>query len=93
MRYGAWSRSSEERFVRYVNTAGLVTAQFHPLGVMPGVGKAVLKSILQRREAREFESYQDISANTGWRDPVESITARIHGEMAGRTGARLFVRR
>ena len=85
--------SSESRFVQYVNKAGLVTAQFHTLSVMPGVGKAVLKSVLERRDIQEFVSYDDISENTRWRNPAESIIQRIHDEVMGRTGSRLFARR
>lgn len=83
----------EDRFVQYVNNAVLVTAQFHPLGVMPGVGKAALKSILERRDIKKFESFKDISTSTRWRNPAESIIQRIHDEVRGNTSTYIFVRR
>ena len=85
--------SDEARFVEYVNRAGLVTAQVHALSMLPGVGKAVMKAILEQRATREFASYQDIESRTGWRDPSENICRRIQDELEGRTGTCLFVRR
>lgn len=83
----------EERFVQYINNAVLVTAQFHPLSVMPGVGRVTLKSILERRDIKKFESYDDISTNTHWQNPAESIIQRIRDEIMGRTSTYIFVRR
>lgn len=85
--------SGEARFVEYVNRAGLVTAQVHALSMLPGVGRAAMKAILEQRAAREFTSYQDVESRTGWRDPAESICRRIQDELEGRTGTCLFVRR
>lgn len=85
--------AAEERFAGYVSHAGLVTAQVHALSMLPGVGKAVMKSILDQRAIREFEGYADIEARTGWRDPAENIYRRIQDELEGRTGTCLFVRR
>jgi putative nucleotide binding protein len=84
--------SSESRFVGYLNTAGLVNTQAHSIGMLPGVGKALLKVILSEREARPFTSYADVEERTGWRDPAENLVQRIRDEMEGRTGTRLFVR-
>lgn len=84
--------SCESRFVGYLNTAGLVNTQAHSIGMLPGVGRALLKVILKEREARPFESYADVEERTGWRDPAENLVQRIRDEMEGRTGTRLFVR-
>lgn len=85
--------SGEARFVEYVNRAGLVTAQVHALSMLPGVGRAAMKAILEQRATREFTSYQDVESRTGWRDPAENICRRIQDELEGRTGTCLFVRR
>ena len=84
--------SCESRFVKYLNTAGLVNTQVHSIGMLPGVGRALLKVILSEREARPFTGYADIEERTGWRDPAENLVQRIRDEMEGRTGTRLFVR-
>ncbi|MXX20455.1 MAG: DUF655 domain-containing protein [Cenarchaeum sp. SB0661_bin_35] len=83
----------EDRFVQYINNAVLVTARFHPLSVMPGVGRATLKSILDRRDVKKFESYGDIATNTRWQNPAESIIQRISHEVMGQTSTYIFVRR
>lgn len=82
----------EDRFIKFLNMAGLVTAQVHSLSMLPGVGKALLRTILKERQKRPFENYADVEARTGWRDPAENLMQRIHDEMEGRAGARLFVR-
>ena len=82
----------EERFVKFLNVAGLVTARAHSLSMLPGVGKALLKTMLKERQARPFQSYADIEERTGWRDPAENLALRIRSEMDGQTGTRLFVR-
>lgn len=84
--------SCEARFIKYLNVAGLVTAQVHSIGMLPGVGKAILKAILSEREAHPFTSYADIESRTGWRNPTENLVQRIRDEIEGRTGTRLFVR-
>lgn len=82
----------ESRFVAYVNAAGLVTTQAHAIGMLPGVGKSLLNTILEERRRCPFESYADIETRTGWRFPAENLVQRIRDEMEGRTGMRLFVR-
>lgn len=82
----------EDRFVKFLNMAGLISAQVHALSMLPGIGKALLRTMLKERQAQPFRNYSDVEERTGWRDPAENLVQRIRDEIEGRTGARLFVR-
>lgn len=51
----------EERFVEFFNRAISITPKLHMLHLLPGIGKKLMWEILEEREKRPFESFQDIS--------------------------------
>jgi putative nucleotide binding protein len=51
----------EERFVEFFNKAISVTPKLHMLHLLPGIGKKLMWEILEEREKKPFESFQDIS--------------------------------
>jgi putative nucleotide binding protein len=52
-----------------------------------------MKTMLEEREKKKFESYQDLQERVGFKDPVKHISERILDELTGQSRMNLFVKR
>ncbi len=86
-------KSNEKRFVDYINTAQPINPRIHSLQLIPGIGKTYLKSILDERAKKPFESFDDLQTRIGLRDPAKLIARRIVEEISGDARMNIFVRR
>ncbi len=68
---------NEKRFVNYLNTAQPLTPRIHALELIPGIGKTYLNVLLQEREKKPFESYDDIERRVGLKEPINNLKKRI----------------
>jgi putative nucleotide binding protein len=84
---------NEKRFIDYVNIAQPVTPRIHALELIPGIGKKYMMAIIKGREAKKFESFQDIQDRIGLKDPAKLVARRIVEEITGEARMNLFVRR
>ena len=84
---------NEKRFVDYFNSSQPMTPRVHSLELIPGIGKTYMKSILEGREKRKFESFLDLQERTGLRDAPKLIAKRIYDEISGETRMNIFVRK
>lgn len=85
--------NNEERFVDYLNNAGPLTPRIHALELIPGIGKTYLKAMLDERDRKKFESYEDLQDRIGFKEPIKQISKRIMEEVTGETRMNLFVKR
>jgi putative nucleotide binding protein len=84
---------NEQRFIEYFNSAQPMTPRVHSLELIPGIGKTYMKSILDEREKRKFESFLDLQNRTGLREGTKLIAKRIYEEISGETRMNIFVRK
>ena len=84
---------NEPRFVDYLNKAQPLTPRIHALELIPGIGKTYMKIMLEEREQKKFESYQDLQERVGFKEPVKHISQRILDEITGESRMNLFVKR
>ena len=84
---------NESKFVEYLNNARPLTPRIHALELIPGIGKTYMKTMLEEREKKKFESYQDLQERVGFKDPVKHISERILDEITGQSRMNLFVKR
>lgn len=84
---------NEKRFIEYFNSAQPMTPRVHSLELIPGIGKTYMKSILDERDKRKFESFSDLQNRTGLRDATKLIAKRIYDEISGETRMNIFVRK
>ena len=84
---------NEKRFIEYFNSAQPMTPRVHSLELIPGIGKTYMKSILDERDKRKFESFSDLQNRTGLRDATKLIAKRICDEISGETRMNIFVRK
>ena len=85
--------ANEEKFVEYLNKAQPLTPRIHALELIPGIGKTYMKTMLEEREKKKFESYQDLQERVGFKEPIRHISERILDEITGESRMNLFVKR
>ena len=84
---------NESRFVEYLNNARPLTPRIHALELIPGIGKTYMKTMLEERDKKKFESYNDLQERVGFKEPVKHIAQRIMDEITGESRMNLFVKR
>lgn len=86
-------RENETKFVQYLNNARPLTPRIHALELIPGIGKTYMKTMLEERDRKKFESYDDLQERVGLKEPAKLITQRIMDEITGESRMNLFVKR
>ena len=84
---------NESKFIDYLNKAQPLTPRIHTLELIPGIGKTYMKIMLEEREEKQFESYQDLQERVGFKEPIKHISERIMDEITGQSRMNLFVKR
>lgn len=84
--------SREKFFVNFFNTAKPITPRMHSLELIPGIGKKYMWKIIEEREKKPFESFQDLQKRVNIPNPVKLIAKRIIEELSGDSKYRLFTR-
>jgi putative nucleotide binding protein len=86
-------KNTEKKFIDYINSAQPLTPRLHSLELIPGIGKTYLMQILNEREKKPFESFEDLQKRTGIREPIKIIAKRIYEEITGNPKIPLFVKK
>ena len=75
-------KKNEEEFVKFFNKARPISIRFHQLELLPGVGKKLMQSILDKRRKGEFKSFKDIDERvSSMPDPASMVVRRIVDEL------------
>jgi putative nucleotide binding protein len=82
----------EKWFVNFFNTARAVTPRMHALELVPGIGKKYMWQVINERERKPFESFEDLQKRTELPNPVKLVTKRVMEELEGDSKYRLFTR-
>jgi len=73
---------NEKVFVNFFNIAEPVNIRMHVFELLPGIGKKTVRTILDERKTKVFESFDDIR-NRVKIDPVKVLAKRIVKEIEG----------
>jgi len=85
-------KKKESIFIEFFNKAQPMNTRMHQLNLLPGIGKKHTEEILERREEKEFESFEDIKTRVKLMpDPERTIIKRIFIELNNEDKHRLFV--
>lgn len=83
---------NEKRFIEFFNNARPLSTRMHQIELLPGVGKKHMWEIINAREEKPFESFDDIKKRVKLiPDPEKLIIRRIIHELEGTDKHRLFV--
>ncbi len=82
----------EKRFVDFFNKAQAMNTRLHQFELLPGFGKKHTKAILEERNKKPFESFEDIKQRvTGVPDAKKAIEKRIIEELTEIQRINLFI--
>ncbi len=84
---------NEKKFIDYINNCQPLTPRIHALELIPGIGKTYMKLMLEEREKKKFESFDDLQNRVGLKEPIKQICKRVLEEITGDTRMNLFVKR
>ena len=83
---------NEKKFIDFFNNAMPLSTRMHQIELLPGVGKKHMWEIINSREEKPFESFDDIKKRVKLiPDPGKLIIRRILQELEGEEKHRLFV--
>ena len=81
-----------QKFVDFFNNAQPLTTRMHQLELLPGVGKKHMWEIIDARDEKPFDSFDDIKKRVKLMpDPEKAIIRRIMAELSGKEKHRIFV--
>ena len=83
---------NEKKFIDFFNNARPLSTRMHQIELLPGVGKKHMWEIINARDEKVFESFDDIKKRVKLMpDPEKIIVKRIVAELGGNEKHRLFV--
>lgn len=83
----------EKKFVDFFNAAQAINTRLHQLELLPGFGKKHTQEVLNAREQKPFESFEDIRTRIkNIPDPKKAIEKRLIEELSERQRFYLFVK-
>ncbi len=72
----------KDKYLNFMNTARAISLKRHQLELLPGMGKKHMLDMLDQREKKPFESFDDIIKRIkGVPDPKKAIVKRIMEEL------------
>jgi putative nucleotide binding protein len=84
-------KAREKEFLEFFNKAQPITIRMHQLELLPGFGKKHMNAIIEAREEKLFESFEDLKSRVKLMpDPEKTIIRRIILEMEGKEKHRIF---
>jgi len=85
-------QNREKWFVNFFNTARAITPRMHALELVPGIGKKYMWQVINERDRKPFESFEDLQKRTELPNPIKLISKRVMEELDGDSKYRLFTR-
>lgn len=80
-----------KRFLDFFNKAEAINKRMHQIELLPGMGKKHMKEILEKRQEKEFESFEDMKKRIpNIPDPEKAIQKRIFEELTNMERYNLF---
>ncbi len=82
----------EAKFVDFFNKAQSITPRMHAFELLPGIGKKYMWQIVNEREKKPFESFNDIQNRTGVPAVLKVVVRRVLDELLTEQKYRVFTR-
>jgi putative nucleotide binding protein len=83
----------EKKYVDFFNNAQAMNTRLHQIELLPGFGKKHTKELLEEKEKKPFESFEDIKSRiSSIPDPKKAIEKRLFEELTERQRFYLFIK-
>ncbi|MCX8147316.1 MAG: DUF655 domain-containing protein [Candidatus Woesearchaeota archaeon] len=87
-------KKNEKKFIGFFNNSKPLTTRMHQLELLPGFGKKHMWEIIEARNEKPFENFEDLKKRVKLLpDPEKAIVKRIISELKGEDKHRIFVER
>jgi putative nucleotide binding protein len=86
-------KENEQKYIEYFNELQPITPRLHALELIPGIGKTFMRQIVNQRERKKFESFDELERRVGLHEPVKLVARRIVEELSGGSRITIFVHR
>ena len=84
-------KSREEKFVNFFNESEPINKRIHQIELLPGLGKKYVREILEQRNIKGFESFEDMKKRIqNLPFPEKAIEKRIFQELTSDERHKLF---
>ena len=84
-------KANQKKFVDFFNTAVPINTRSHQMELIPGVGKKHMWEIIEAREEKPFESFEDLKKRVKLMpDPEKAVIKRIISEIREEDRYRIF---
>jgi len=85
-------KDDEEKFLKFFNEAQAINTRLHQFELLPGLGKKHTKALLEARDEKEFESFEDIKTRVhNMPSPEKVVEKRIMEELTEIQRHNLFI--
>jgi len=86
-------KKKEKEFVEFFNKSEAINKRIHQIEFLPGFGKKHMKEILEKRQEKPFESFEDMKKRLqNLPDPEKAIEKRMIKELTEFERHKLFVK-
>jgi putative nucleotide binding protein len=76
--------AQKEKFLKFINSARAISLKRHQLELLPGMGKKHMIDVLDERDKKPFESFEDVPARVkGVPEIKKAVIKRIIEELEG----------
>jgi putative nucleotide binding protein len=83
----------EKEFVEFFNNAQAINTRLHQFELLPGFGKKHTQAILEAREEKPFDSFEDLRERVhNMPDPAKAVEKRIIEELTEMQRNNLFIK-
>ncbi|MBI2659165.1 DUF655 domain-containing protein [Candidatus Woesearchaeota archaeon] len=85
-------KKNEKKFIEFFNNARPLSTRMHQLELLPGLGKKHMWQIIEARDEKPFENFNDLKNRVKLMpDPEKAVIRRILQELEGMEKHKLFV--
>jgi putative nucleotide binding protein len=86
-------KENEKEYLKFFNDSTAINKRIHQIELLPGMGKRHMREILDKREEKDFESFEDMKERiSNLPDPAKAIEKRIFQELTNMERYNLFTR-
>ncbi len=84
----------EDEYLEFFNEASPITSRYHQFELIPGIGKKLMWSIIEARENKKFEDFEDLKERVkSLPDPKKMLATTIDKELQVDGKSSLFARK
>lgn len=84
---------NKDRYLKFFNEAQPITSRYHQFELIPGIGKKLMWAIIEEREKKSFESFEELKERVkSLPNPKDMLVKRIVKELKGEDKYSIFTR-